>query len=97
MRLHFLLKNDAWIYQNNNLTNSLICLFKLLIVYYIFVVEFNITNNKTSFSFHSYLTIKSITNKYGGEYLCKVNELNKQNSALKSIPVKVESQYLFKI
>lgn len=71
---------------------------QIIIVYYIFVVEFNITNNKTAFSYHSYLMIKNITNKNDGEYLCLVNELNPDNSlAQKSYPVAVKSQYLSNI
>ncbi|XP_060867787.1 vascular endothelial growth factor receptor 1 isoform X2 [Metopolophium dirhodum] len=40
-----------------------------------------LTNNKTALSYRSYLMIKNITNKFDGEYLCIVPELQENNSA----------------
>lgn len=59
-----------------------------------FVVVFLITkNNKTSFSYHSYLMFENITNKYDGEYECKANELNSPKSVHTLNRVVVNSQY----
>lgn len=53
--------------------------------------ELFITNNKTQFSYRSYLMINNMTNKDNGEYLCTIPESNELNSVTILYPVTVKS------
>lgn len=61
----------------------------------IFFVEFLITHNITSYSYNLNLTIKNITKKDDGEYVCKADKSNTQNSVYTLYQVVVNSQYFF--
>ncbi|XP_025418891.1 vascular endothelial growth factor receptor 1 isoform X3 [Sipha flava] len=53
----------------------------------------NITNSTSKFSHRSYLTIKNITKKFDGEFLCLLIELNKKNVVTKSYKLSVKDSF----
>lgn len=61
------------------------------------LIELFFTNKTTRFSYYSDLTIRNITNKFDGEYVCLISESNKQNIVKQSYSLKVESKYFSKI
>lgn len=69
----------------------------IYIIHYTFIIELFITNKITRFSYRSNLTIRNITNKYDGEYVCIIFKSNKQNVVKKSYSLTVKSKYFPKI
>lgn len=59
------------------------------VIYHKFVLELF----STKFSYHSAITIKNITNKFDGKYLCIVIDSNDHNVLKKSYSLKVNSKF----